>query len=94
MYPVAALRAPISMAADAISWIQESVAQVPLQRHVARVGSVEVGAVEYDGANGMWVWSTPLDERAWGWAPEEGGAKQALELWLRGWLENFRRFFT
>src|SRR5215207_4429298 len=32
-----------------IGWTQASVAGVPLQRFVARVGEVEVGAVEYDG---------------------------------------------
>ncbi len=80
------------MVAAGIAWTQESVAQVPLKRHVGRLGAVEVGAVEYDETNRMWVWSSPLAEAAWGWAPEEQGAKQALELWLRGWLENFRPF--
>jgi hypothetical protein len=42
----------------------------------------------------MWVWSSPLADDAWGWASNEEGAKQALETWLRGWLENFRGFFS
>lgn len=82
------------MAADAITWTQESVAQVPLKRHTGRVAAVEVGVVEYDATNRMWLWSSPLAEDAWGWAPEEHGAKQALALWLRGWLENFRSFLA
>ncbi|HEY8566033.1 MAG TPA: hypothetical protein VIL65_11070 [Beijerinckiaceae bacterium] len=71
-------------------WTQEEVAGVPLRRSVGRAGAVEAGAVEFDGSNGLWVWSSPLAEDAWGWAPTEAGARQALELWLKGWLENFR----
>ena len=78
--------------AAVIAWTQDSVAEVPLKRYVGRVGTVEVGAMEYDAANRMWVWSSPLAEDAWGWAPEDPGAQQALEVWLRGWLENFRHF--
>jgi hypothetical protein len=78
--------------AGRIAWTQESVADVPLKRFVGHVQTVEVGAVEYDGANRMWVWSSPLAEDAWGWAPEEQSAKQALESWLVEWLRNFRSF--
>ena len=76
-----------------IGWTQASVAGVPLQRFVARVGEVEVGAVEYDGTNRLWTWSSPLDIEAWGHAPTENGAKRAFEVWLRGWLDAFRPFF-
>lgn len=82
------------MTSSAITWAQEAVAGVALARFVGRCGAVEVGRVEYDGANRMWVWSTPLDEAVWGWAPSEAAARQALEAWLRGWLENFRPFFA
>jgi hypothetical protein len=78
--------------AAGIAWTQESVAGVPLNRHVGRVEAIEVAAVEYDGSNRMWIWSSPLAENAWGWAPQEEGAKQAVEVWLRGWLSNFRAF--
>lgn len=47
-----------------------------------------------DGWNKLWVWHGSLAEDAWGWAVEEAGAKQALEVWLRGWLENFRTFMS
>ena len=77
----------------AIGWIQASVAEVPLRRFVGQVGAIEVGAVEYDASNSMWVWSSPLADDAWGWAANEEGAKQALDVWLRAWLENFRAFF-
>lgn len=76
-----------------IGWTQASVAGVPLQRFVARVGEVEVGAVEYDGTSRLWTWSSPLVEDVWGHAQSEGGAKRAFETWLREWLENFRLFF-
>jgi hypothetical protein len=76
-----------------IGWTQASVAGVPLQRFVAHVGEVEVGAVEYDGTNRLWTWSSPLVEDVWGHAQSEGGAKRAFEAWLREWLENFRPFF-
>lgn len=76
-----------------IEWTQASVAGVALRRYVARVGPVEVGAVEYDGSNRLWTWSSPLAEEVWGHAAEEGAARQAFEAWLRDWLENFRPFF-
>jgi len=75
-----------------IAWSQDSVAGVPLKRFLGQVGSVEVGNVAYDGGNRFWVWATPLQEDVWGFAPTEDAAKAALELWLRGWLENFREF--
>jgi hypothetical protein len=77
-----------------ISWTQARIADVPLNRFTGCVGPIEVGAVEFDGSNRMWVWSSPLADDAWGWASNEEGAKQALETWLRGWLENFRGFFS
>ena len=76
-----------------IAWSQDSVAGIRLERHVGRVGPVEVGNVSYDGANRFWVWATPLQEDAWGFGTTEEAAKAALELWLRGWLQNFRAFF-
>ena len=76
-----------------VTWTRDSLARVPLQRFVGRCGRVEVGRVEYDGSNRLWVWSSPLDEGAWGWGPSEDAARQALETWLRQWLENFRSFF-
>lgn len=78
---------------DVIIWTQTSVAGVPLRRFVAQVGAIEVGAVEYDGSNRLWTWSSPLAEDAWGHAQTEAGARQGFEVWLRGWLENFRTFF-
>ena len=72
-----------------ITWIQDRVAGVALRRFTAHVGSVEVGAVAYDGSNRLWTWSSPLSEDARGHAPSEAGAKQAFEVWLRGWLEAF-----
>lgn len=79
---------------DRIGWEQANVAGVPLRRFVARVGAVEVGAVEYDGTNRLWTWSSPLVEEIWGHAQSEEGAKRAFEAWLREWLENFRPFFN
>ena len=76
-----------------LAWSQEEIAGVRLRRHVARAGAIPVGAVEYDGGNRMWIWSTPLAEDAWGWGASEEAAKQALEAWLRNWLANFRTFF-
>ena len=76
-----------------ITWTQDRVAGVALRRYVAHVGSVEVGAVAYDGSNRLWTWSSPLSDDAWGHAPSESGAKQAFEVWLRGWLKAFRPFF-
>ena len=78
------------MPEDRIAWAQATGADAPLRRFVGRVGSVEIGTVEYDGSNRMFVWSSPLAEDAWGWGPTEHAAKQALELWLKRWLENFR----
>lgn len=76
-----------------IEWRQDSVAGVPLKRHVGFVGLVEVGAVQYDGSNGFWIWSSPLQEDVWGYGLSEAAAKAALERWLASWLENFRDFF-
>jgi hypothetical protein len=76
-----------------ISWQQDTVAGVALNRHIGSVGPVEVGAVQYDGSNRFWIWSSPLQEDAWGYGPTEAAAKQAMEMWLVGWLENFRDFF-
>jgi hypothetical protein len=75
-----------------IRWQQDRVAGVPLDRHLGFVGPVEVGQVAYDGSNRFWVWSSPLQEDAWGYGPTEQAAKTAFELWLRSWLENFRSF--
>jgi hypothetical protein len=76
-----------------ITWRQDRVAGVALRRFTAHVGSVEVGAVAYDGSNRLWTWSSPLSEDAWGHAPSESGAKQDFEVWLRNSLEVFRSFF-
>lgn len=76
-----------------IDWRQDSVANVPLKRHIGYVGPIEVGAVQYDGSNKFWIWSSPLQEDAWGYGPTENAAKQAMELWLASWLEHFRIFF-
>ena len=76
-----------------ISWRQDSVAGVPVQRFTGHVGAVVVGTVAFDGSNRLWAWFSPLVDDAWGYAPTEQAAKQAFELWLKGWLENFRPFF-
>jgi hypothetical protein len=76
-----------------IQWTRPDVGGVPSRRAVGFVGDVEVGAVEFDPGNRLWLWSSPLAEAAWGWAPSEDGAKRALDLWLRGWLAPFRAFF-
>ena len=91
---LAPLRArPRSQAMSRIRWQQSLVAGVPLHRHVGFVGPVEVGHVAYDGSNRFWrIWSSPLQEDAWGYGPTEQAAKTAVELWLRSWLENFRFF--
>ena len=90
---LAPLRAcPRSQAMSRIRWQQDLVAGVPLHRHVGFVGLVEVGHVAYDGSNRFWIWSSPLQEDAWGYGPTEQAAKTAFELWLRSWLENFRSF--
>jgi hypothetical protein len=74
----------------AIRWEQDTIAGVPLRRHVAHCRAIVVGAVEYDGSNRLWTWSSPLVEDAWGHAMTEAGAKQGFEAWLREWAENFR----
>lgn len=82
-----------STAGGPITWTQGGVAGVPLRSAVGRVGAIEVGMVQFDGSNRMWVWSSQLAEDAWGWGPTEEAAKQALQAWLATWLENFRPFF-
>jgi hypothetical protein len=77
-----------------ITWRQDSVARIPLQRYIGSVGGVDVGDVSYDGGNRFWVWASPLQEDAWGYGPTEAAAKVGLEAWLAAWLENFRPFFT
>jgi hypothetical protein len=47
-----------------VAWRQAAVAGVPLRRYVGHVGEVEVGAVEFDGSNRLWTWSSPLAEDA------------------------------
>lgn len=79
---------------DPITWVQDTVAAIPLRRFVAFAGDVEIGAVEYDGGNRLWVWSSRLADDAWGWGASEDAAKRAFAAWLRGWLENFRPFFA
>jgi hypothetical protein len=64
---------------DRITWTQDSIADVPLQRFTAHAGAIEVGYVEYDGGNRMWVWSSRLADDAWALPPRR-----------RSWLENFR----
>ena len=76
-----------------IRWQQDDVAGVPLNRFVGYMGEIEVGNVAYDGSNRFWIWATPLQEDAWGYGPTDHAAKDALELWLASWLENFRPFF-
>jgi hypothetical protein len=76
-----------------ISWRQDSVAGIPLNRFVGFVGEIEVGNVSYDGGNRFWVWASPLQEDAWGYGPSDEAAKAALEHWLMQWLKNFRGFF-
>jgi hypothetical protein len=73
-----------------IEWKQASVAGVKLRRFTGHVGGIEVGSVEFDGSNRLWTWSSPFAEDVWGHAPTQGGAQQALETWLRGWLEKLR----
>src|SRR3954463_1992578 len=76
-----------------IEWRQASVAGVQLRRFTGHVGGIEVGAVEFDGTNQLWTWSSPLAEDVWGHARSEGAAKQAFETWLRGWIERLRPLF-
>ena len=78
------------MKTDRITWTQDSIADVPLQRFTAHAGAIEVGYVEYDGGNRMWVWSSRLADDAWGWGSTSEAAKHGLEAWLGRWLENFR----
>jgi hypothetical protein len=73
-----------------IEWKQASVAGVKLRRFTGHVGGIEVGSVEFDGSNRLWTWSSPFAEDVWGHAPTQQGAQQALETWLRGWLEKLR----
>jgi hypothetical protein len=75
---------------SAIVWKQASVAGVKLQRFTGHVGDIEIGFVEYDGSNRLWTWASPFAEDVWGHAPTQAGAQQALEAWLRGWLEKLR----
>ena len=81
------------MSTDTIIWTQGGISEVPLQRFSGRVGAIEVATVEYDGSNRLWTWWSPLSEDIWGHAQDADGAKQAVEVWLREWLENFRPFF-
>jgi len=76
-----------------ITWTQDSVAGVPLNRYVGRVGKVVVGDVSYDGTNRFWIWATPLQEDAWGYGATQEAAQAAFEAWLQSWLENFKPFF-
>ena len=34
--------------------------------------------------------ASPFAEDVWGHAPNQEGAQQAFETWLRGWLERLR----
>jgi hypothetical protein len=81
------------MGESPIAWSRPAPDGIPARRSVGLVGDIEVGAVEFDPANRLWLWSSPLAEDAWGWAPSEPGAQRALELWLRAWLAPFRPFF-
>jgi hypothetical protein len=76
-----------------IQWQQDRVAGVPLNRYIGFVGPIQVGSVDYDGSNRFWIWSSSLQEDAWGYGPTELAAKAAFEVWLASWLENFRPFF-
>ena len=81
------------MANDTITWTQGGLSEVPLQRFTGRIGAIEVATVEYDGSTRLRTWRSPLSEDIRGHATEADGAKQAAEVWLREWLENFRPFF-
>ncbi len=81
------------MSISPIVWSRPEVFGAPARRSVGHVGEVEVGRVEFDPTNRLWLWSSGLAEEAWGWAPSEEGAQRALELWLRAWLAPFRPFF-
>ena len=78
------------MKTDRLTWKQDSIADVTLRRFTAHAGAIEVGYVEYDGGNRMWVWSSRLADDAWGWGSTAEAAKHGLQAWLRRWLENFR----
>jgi hypothetical protein len=73
-----------------IEWRQATIAGVPLHRFTGHVGDIEVGFIEYDGSNRLWTWASPFAEDVWGHAPNQEGAQQAFETWLRGWLERLR----
>ena len=77
-------------AVSVIAWKQASVAGVKLRRFTGHVGGIEVGAIEYDGSNRLWTWSSPVAEDVWWHAPSEDAAKQAFETWLRGWVGRLR----
>lgn len=83
---------PVADEGREIAWTQHDLAGVPLRRFAGYVGAIEVGSIEFDPSNRMWLWSSPLAEDAWGWAPTEDGAKAAVSFWLREWLANFRAF--
>src|SRR3954469_10650390 len=55
-------------AVSVIKWKQASVAGVKLRRFTGHVGGIEVGAIEYDGSNQLWTWSSPFAEDVWGHA--------------------------
>ena len=73
-----------------VEWKQARVTGVRLRRFTGHVGGIEVGAIEFDGSNQLWTWSSPLAEDVWGHAPSEGAARQAFETWLPGWVERLR----
>jgi hypothetical protein len=50
--------------------------------------------VAYDGSNRFWIWSSPLQEDAWGDGPTVQVAKAAFESWLLSWLKHFWPFFS
>lgn len=78
---------------SAITWRQDSVAGVPLRSFIGHVGAIQVGLVAFDGSNSLWSWSSPLADDAWGYAATEEAGKQAFEVWLKTWLENFKPLF-
>ena len=63
------------MGARPLSWTKDSIADVPLRRYTGRVSAIEVAAVEWDGTNRLWTWSSRLADDAWGHAQSEHGAK-------------------
>jgi hypothetical protein len=60
------------MKADQITCTQDHIEDVPLQRFTAHAGEVEVGYVEYDGGNRMWVWSSRLADGVYRRPPSTG----------------------